>query len=244
MERRGITWEEYQAALFRCADNGQVQVSETRRDAMKQLVEAWAKEGGITWEQESGIKQPFIFAGSPKSRDDLSRMVQDKRAPELSRESIKHGPYRFHEGDRLYFSDTIRDHPAGTLGTITEIDKLSELVRVRLDTTEHAYTFRANYEPAAHLGYVFSLHRSMFLEYDRSFIFLDKSPYAKDEPSRYIEPPDDKALIFVDRENRAPECVDLVSRVDKNREQQRTLGTRQEEQQPEQKRTRKRGLEM
>ena len=164
--------------------------------------------------------------------------------PELSRESIKHGPHRFHEGDRLYFSDTILDHvPAGTLGTITKIEKLPALVRVRLDTGE-AYTFRANYEPAAHLGYVFPLADSMFMDYDRSFVFFDKSPYAKDEPSRYIEPPDDKALIFVDRKNRAPECVDLVSRVDKNREQQRTLETRQEEQQPEQKRTRKRGLEM
>ncbi len=139
---------------------------------------------------------------------------------------------------------------------------LNRLVPVDLNTSTYKSLFLVHEIPSATPGYAYLTEKG-YTDYrpsvSREYLFLEKSAKADyveycslNWSNRAEEPQEDwliptdmfQGFLFVDRKTEVPEYQEIIEYMDQQREQQRTLETRQEEEQPKQEHTRKRGLKM
>ncbi len=149
------------------ADRGLLTVSETRREAMRELISDWSKS------DECKYQERLIVAGMKAEVRALNRLAQEVRQDkgELGARSIEANAQTFYERDRVLFTKNSKAHGVynGDLGTITRIDPVSRDVVVKLDSGERVIIPTRSYEHIE-LGYAITTHKGQGKTVEKAFV--------------------------------------------------------------------------
>lgn len=137
-------------ALRKLDEQGHLLVSKTREQALKQLITTWGKQG---------VKHPrhhLILTEDREENQQLNRLAQMQRKQQglLSGKGVRVGTERIYRGDRIRFAETSSTYSItkGTFGEVRQIDRITKVAVVRLDSGKHKVVNLRHYK-GMELGY-------------------------------------------------------------------------------------------
>ena len=137
---------------------GRLTVSPTRDDAERKLIERW-REGGVTNPQDN-----LILASTNAEVSRLNRHAQELRreAGQLGLRSLRVGEEQIHEGDRVLFTETMKELGLvkADFATVTRLEQRTRKLTVQIDGQEKPVTFSLEKFDALRLGYAATTHRT------------------------------------------------------------------------------------
>lgn len=153
-------------ALRAFAERGFVNVSETREDAMRELIAQWRTGDGRP-------EDSLILAGTRAEAAILNRLAQSARqlAGELLEPHTGHEEEWFFQNDRVMFTKNRRTLGIdnGTRGTIQNISEDGEQMTVRLDSGERV-SLQTHDCPDLTLGYASTTHKAQGATTQRAYV--------------------------------------------------------------------------
>lgn len=156
-------------ALARYAKRGLLHIGADRDEAIKKLVEDWAKSA------LKYVRENLIFVGTHLERVTINRLCQRERlkAGQLSEASLTVGSNEFHVGDRVLFTKNkallfLRN---GEMGTVTAISPSEDQLRIQLDDGLSVTVDTTTYDQME-LGYASTTHAAQGKSVERAFVLV------------------------------------------------------------------------
>lgn len=206
-------------ALEAFASRGLVRVSDTRDEAMRQLVKDWKQDG------VDGQKS-LILAGTRKEVKALNDLAQEERiqAGELSGESIFMAGDRFFVGDRIIFTKPQRALGVlnGERGILESVSSHQSRVSVRLDSGEKI-SFEAEAMESIALGYATTTHKSQGATAAKTYV-LAGGPM-QDREISYVEGSRarEKTTFYLTKVEAGDEITRLAREMERSRQKEMAL---------------------
>jgi len=212
-------------ALTHHAEKGNLIISEDRRAAQSELVEAWA---------ETGIKRPgesLILAGTNLDVVNINREAQERRieAGAIGGRSLEVGNYDLRRGDRVVFTkrDKSMGVENGSFGTVRVISPELGTMTVELDGEGSAIhrkrTFSVNNYDEVKLGYASTTHKAQGSTIEKAFVLTDESMIDHQISYVQLSRARDTTKIFTTREQAGDDLKDLVRQMERDRQKQLAL---------------------
>lgn len=207
------------------AQRGALTVSEDRHQAKTDLVEDWAKQGGIEKPQDN-----LILAGRNADIAALNREAQKRRAEGgfLGKKSIKIGSEEFHEGDRVLLTKNKKSLGVrnGNLGTVEKFSTLLGTLTMRLDNGERRTLSISSYDHVK-LGYAVTTHKSQGMTAENTFILTDESMQDKELSYVQISRAKNETRLYTTREEAGDGLAELARKMQVSREKELAIQQQQ-----------------
>lgn len=198
-------------AVAAYVERGCFHLADSRPQAMAQLVEQWAKDGGVKHPESV-----LMIAGLNSEVKELNLRAQAERirAGEVDAEKkiYANGVY-FHEGDRLQFLKNSR--PLGVsnsnMGNVLAVDPDGGRLRVRLDDEREIDVAFNRYRPEhLRLGYASTTHKAQGATFPHVHVLM--GGMYSDLHMTYVQASRSKISthLFCDKATAGPELADLV----------------------------------
>ena len=153
-------------ALKAFAERGLINISETRSEAMLNLVRSWRQDG-------LRPEQTLILAGTRKDVQTLNRHAQDERlkAGELGADPLRRGSDLFYLNDRVMFTANKRTLGVqnGSKGTVCGLSVEGGRMSVKLDSG-HKITIQTDSFPHIQLGYAATTHKAQGATTNKAYV--------------------------------------------------------------------------
>lgn len=181
--------------LYEYGIRGLLNVSDTRNDAMRKLVDDW-KEHGI-----SNPKDNLILAATHAEVQALNQMAQKERfhrGPPGS-DKISTGRDTIYEGDRVLFTKNSRtfDVRNGDLGTVLGLDTKGKRLSVELDSGKRVIVSLRHYHDVQ-LGYAVTTHKAQGITVKNSFVLSGGSMQDKELTYVQLSRASETTKIYID----------------------------------------------
>ena len=196
------------------AERDLLRVSETRYDAMKDLVSDWSKEKG------SKLDQTLMIAGTKAEVSNLNRLAQNSRMSdnELQRKSVEIKGTFIYEGDRVLLTKNNRTLKVrnGDIGTLSEIDRTTRTLKITLDNGNHVKIPLTFYEEIQ-LGYAVTVHKAQGVTKNRVYVLAGGS--MQDRELAYVQMSRSRGetKIYTDRAEVGDTITDLSKQMSRSR---------------------------
>ncbi len=182
-------------ALQSLADRGRLHVSNSREEAMKQMVHDWDVKKN---------RSDTMFAPTHAEVDKLNKECQKTRLKngELKTwwEKLKHEGQHYYINDRILFGETSEkfDVNNGDLGTITGFNSKRRLLSAKLDDG-HKVLINVDQYRGFKLGYAMTAHKGQGTTVDDTFVLLGGS--LQDQHLAYVQMSRARGVtqVYVDR---------------------------------------------
>jgi Ti-type conjugative transfer relaxase TraA len=163
-------------ALTAFKERGFLHVSESRKNAMKELVATWHEKAGKT------PSTSLIFAGTCEEVKELNQIAQDKRRPELGFRSVALASGKLFEKDRIVITkrDKYLGVENGDLGTVKKIDDGRGELHINLDRGE-TVTIPYRRFGEVSLGYAVTIHKGQGVTVDNAFVLCGGSMASREQ---------------------------------------------------------------
>lgn len=200
------------------ARKGALSVADDREKAKIELIDDWAKTGGLQKPQDY-----LIMAGKNVDVVALNREAQKKRAEEglLGKASITLGGEKIHKGDRLLFTQNNKPLAVrnGNMGTVEKLSKILGTLTVRLDNGERRVISTSSYEHLK-LGYAVTTYKGQGMTVENSFVLTDDTMQDKENSYVQISRAKLETRIYTTKEEAGPTLAKLAYTMQRSREKE------------------------
>jgi len=194
---------------------GRLTVSPTRDDAERKLIERW-REGGVTNPQDN-----LILASTNAEVSRLNRHAQEVRreAGQLGLRSLRVGEEQIHEGDRVLFTETMKELGLvkADFATVTRLEQRTRKLTVQIDGQEKPVTFSLEKFDALRLGYAATTHRAQAMTVENTFVLFGGGMQSREMTYVQLSRARGECHLFADRQS-APTFSDLERAVHRSDE--------------------------
>lgn len=199
------------------AERGLLTVTETRRDAMRELIRDWSKS------DESKYQERLIVAGMKAEVSALNRMAQEERQRrgELGAQSLEVNAQTFYERDRVLFTKNNKAHGVhnGDLGTIVRVSPVTGDVVVKLDGGERVIIPTRSYENID-LGYAITTHKGQGKTVEKAFILAGGSMQDRELSYVQMSRTRGETRIYTERADAGDTITELSREMNKSRQKE------------------------
>lgn len=214
-------------ALASYAQRGRLTVAKDRQDTVRQLVAAWAQDGGLQRPQDA-----VIFTQTRREAGVINRLCQAHRqiAGTVSPKGLQVGDQRICQGDRVLFHAPLRRYGVenGYRATVLEVHPLRRTITVHLDQEPspqarakgHRQTITVPVKDLARQGlslaYAATTHKLQGQSVPRSYVLLGAMT---DKEMAYVQATrgQECTRLFVDQLHAGEELQDLARAMSKSR---------------------------
>lgn len=206
---------ESEKGLKAFAERDLLRVSETRKDAMKELVKDW------TAEKSENLQDSLMIAGTRAEVSKLNRLAQSERLAdgELGKKSIQVKDDFIFEGERVLFTKNNRFLQVrnGELGTVWEVDREKRTLQVYLDNGNRVTISLKNYEEIQ-LGYAVTTHKAQGITINKAYVLTGGS--MTDRELSYVQMSRSRAQtkIYTERAEVGDTIAELSKQMSKSRQ--------------------------
>lgn len=204
-----------ESGLTAYAERGLLTVSDTRKDAMRELVRDWSKS------DESGYHERIIVAGMKAEVRALNRLAQEERQGrgELGTRSLEINTHAFYERDRVLFTKNSKAHGVhnGDTGTIARIDPVSRDMVVKLDSGERVIIPTRSYE-YVDLGYAMTTHKGQGKTVESAFVLAGGTMQDRELSYVQMSRTRGETRIYVERADAGDTVSELSRDMNKSRQ--------------------------
>ncbi|CAN5319596.1 hypothetical protein BH10ACI1_BH10ACI1_17470 [soil metagenome] len=208
---------ESEKGLKAFAERDLLKVSETRTEAMKELVEDW------TAEKSENLQDSLMIAGTRAEVSKLNQLAQSQRIAdgELGKKSIQVKDDFIFEGERVLFTKNNRFLQVrnGELGTVWEIDREARTIKVFLDNGSRVTIPLRNYEEVQ-LGYAVTTHKAQGITINKAYVLTGGS--MQDRELSYVQMSRSRTetKIYTERAEVGDTITELSKRMSKSRQKE------------------------
>ncbi len=206
---------ESEKGLKAFAERDLLRVSETRKDAMQELVKDW------TAEKSENLQDSLMIAGTRAEVSKLNRLAQSERLAdgELGKKSIQVKDDFLFEGERVLFTKNNRILKVrnGELGTVWEVDCDKRTLQVYLDNGNRVTVPLKNYEEIQ-LGYAVTTHKAQGITINKAYVLTGGS--MQDRELSYVQMSRSRAetKIYTERAEVGDTIAELSKQMSKSRQ--------------------------
>lgn len=207
-------------ALNHYAEEGRLDISESRDRAKEQLIQDWSGNG------VSRPEENLMLAGLNLDVFEMNQMAQEarKKAGYLGEDSIKVENLDLHFGDRVIFTRNQKSLGVknGSCGTVRGFSNELGTVSVELDGAgESQYRTRTiSLDSYDHLklGYAVTAHKSQGMTVKNAFVLTDEMMTDRQMSYVQLSRVEDKARIYTTRDEAGEQLANLVRSMERDRE--------------------------
>jgi Ti-type conjugative transfer relaxase TraA len=162
-------------------EKGLLSFSDTKKDAVKSIVNDWNRERGA-------LKDSIILGATKAEVSEINRLCQAERLNknELKITSVNIEGIKIFENDRILFTKNSKAFNVknGDLGTITEISRLDRTIKVKLDN-EKSVTIPFQRYKDIQLGYAVTTHKAQGVTVNKAYVLVGGS--MQDRELSYVQ---------------------------------------------------------
>ena len=235
---KDFAWGETAKGLKAFLDRDLLTVSETRSEAIKELVHDWKNE-------TVNYQESIMLAGTKVEVSKLNRLAQTERLSqgELGKTLIEINGNFVHTNDRVLFKkkDRIMGIENGEVGTVFSIDNKSRTVVIEMDDKRYVKIAVQDYDNL-HLGYAVTTHSAQGITVDKAFILAGGVMQDRELSYTQISRSREQTKIYTERAEVGDTIADLSKRMKTSRmkviAQDLVLDVQEQEQKSKQDRSR------
>ncbi|MEI7578362.1 MAG: MobF family relaxase [Armatimonadota bacterium] len=198
------------------ASRGLLKISETKYDAMTELIKSWRQA-------DLPLKESLIIASTRLEVRELNRLAQDERKKdkEIEEQGIEFNDEIMHVGDRVIFT---KNHKTlgvvnGERGTIVGISGDGERMSVSLDSGEKV-SFETIAMPDISLGYAATTHKAQGATTKEAFVLVGGN--MQDREISYVQASRarERTTLFMTRSEAGDDLAQLVKEMERSRQKE------------------------
>jgi Ti-type conjugative transfer relaxase TraA len=212
---KDFAFGEAEKGLKAYAERDLLKVSETRTEAMKELISDYRMT------ETKDLQNSAIIAGTRAEVSKLNQIVQAERIAngELGKKSIQIQDNFIYENERVLFTKNNRflQIKNGDLGTVSEVDRIGRKIKVTLDNQKRVTIPLKNYEDIQ-LGYAVTTHKAQGITIDRAYILAGGTMQDRELSYVQMSRSREKTKIYTERAEVGDTIAELSKRMSRSRQ--------------------------